>query len=128
MRDAPGRGIELDRDDVDHHFARWGPATLPTSLRARAAATRRFPPALACTSWWICFEIEQEQRPQDARIAHRRRQLQQALMDAAIREAQVEMDRHGAAIGAFERGRQRIEQPREHERQRLELLDRPLEL
>ena len=30
------------------HFARWGPFTFPTSLRARAAAARRFPPALAC--------------------------------------------------------------------------------
>src|SRR6266850_6985836 len=28
------------------YFARWGP--FPTSLRARAAASRRFPPALAC--------------------------------------------------------------------------------
>src|SRR5690348_11812117 len=30
------------------HFARWGPFRFPTSLRARGAATRRFPPALAC--------------------------------------------------------------------------------
>ena len=35
---------------------------------------------------------------------------------------------HRAAIGALERRRERLAQPREHERQRLEPLDRPLEL
>ena len=74
------------------------------------------------------FEIEQQQRAQDARIAHRRRQLQHARMRRAIGQPQIEADRRRAAVGALERRRQRLEQPREHERQRLERVDRPLEL
>ena len=61
-------------------------------------------------------------------IAHGGRQLQHARMPRAIDEPQFEMDGRGAAIGALERRRQRLEQPREHERQRLQPVDRPLEL
>ena len=42
--------------------------------------------------------------------------------------AQQHVQHRGAAVAPFEPRRQRFEQPREHERQRLELLDRPLEL
>ena len=49
-------------------------------------------------------------------------------MHGAIDEPQIEMDGRGAAIGALERRRQRFEQARQHERQRLEPVDRPLEL
>ncbi len=34
-----------------YSFARWGPFTFPTSLRARGAATRHSPPALACLAF-----------------------------------------------------------------------------
>ena len=61
-------------------------------------------------------------------IAHRRRQLQHARVHRPIDEPQIEPERRRAAIGALERDRQRIEQPRQHERQRLQRVDRPLEL
>ena len=43
-------------------------------------------------------------------------------------EAQRRIEHRGAAIGALETLGQRLEQPRQHERQRLEPFDRPLEL
>ena len=74
------------------------------------------------------FEIEQQQCPQHLRIAQGGRQLQHPRVNGPIDESQIEPQRGGATIGALERGRQRIEQPRKHERQRLERIDRPLEL
>jgi hypothetical protein len=40
----------------------------------------------------------------------------------------VQVQRHGAAIGALQGRRQRIEEARKHERQRFERVDRPLQL
>ena len=93
-----GRGIDLDRHHVDRRGRGMG------------------------------FQIEQQQRAQDARIAHRRRQLQQPRVRRPIGQPQRQMHRDRAAVRLLERGRQRIEQPGEHERQRLERVDRPFQL
>ena len=74
------------------------------------------------------FEIEHQQRPQHLRVAHGDRQLQNARMHGAIDEPQFEMDGGSAAIGALERRRQRFEEACQYECQRLEAVDRPLEL
>ncbi len=74
------------------------------------------------------FEIEEQQRAQDPRIAHRDRQLQHPGMGRPIDQPQVQPDGGRAAIGALECERQRIQQPREHERQWLEAVDRPFQL
>ncbi len=74
------------------------------------------------------LEIEEQQRAQHLRVTHRGRQLQQASVHRPIDEAQIEPQRRRPAIGALERGRQRVEQAREHERQRLELVDRPFQI
>ena len=73
---ARRRRIDLDRDDVDRRRGR------------------------------MRFEIEQQQRPQHSRIAHRRRQLQHPrACVGAIDEPQLEADRRGAAVRALERQR-----------------------
>ena len=74
------------------------------------------------------LEVEQDQRPHHARVAKRRRQMERALVDRARHEPQSQPHLHRAAIGPLERRRQRLAQPRQHERQRLEALDRVLEL
>ena len=48
--------------------------------------------------------------------------------DLARDEPQLDMQDRRAAIAALEARRQRFEQPRQHERQRLEPLDRPFQL
>jgi len=98
LHDARGRRVHLDGDDVD-----------PGRRRVR-------------------LEIEQQQCPQHTRVAHGRRQLQQPCVRRSIHQAQIQADRRRAAIGALEGERQRIEQPRQHERQRLQRVDGPLEL
>ena len=98
LHDAAGRRIDFDGDDVDG--GRRG----------------------------VRLEVEQQQRPQHTRIAHRRRQAEGARVRRPVGEPQVQAQRHAAAIGCFERGGQRFEQPRKDERQRLQQLDRPFEL
>ena len=56
------------------------------------------------------------------------RQLQHPRVRGAIDEPQIQVDRRRGPIRALERGGQRLEQPRQHERQRLQPVDRPLEL
>ena len=74
------------------------------------------------------FEIEQRQRAQRSHVAHRRRQLEPPRADLARHQPQQDVQHRGAAVAPFEARRQRLEQPRQHERQRLELLDRPFEI
>ena len=79
------------------------------------------------------FEIEQRQRAQRARIAHRRRQLQRPLVHVARRRHVVLTRQSRTCSTAAPRPRrsrcaERLQQPAEHERQRLEPLDRPLEI
>ena len=74
------------------------------------------------------FEIEDRSVRNTRGIAHGRWQLQDADVPRPIDQPQVQMNGRGAAIGALERRRQRLEQAREHERQRLEAIDRPFEL
>ena len=79
------------------------------------------------------FEIEQRQRPQRPRIAHRRRQLQRpfvhhARLACGLDEEETHVQHGRAAIAALEMRFERLQQTAEHERQRLEPLDRPLEI
>jgi hypothetical protein len=74
------------------------------------------------------FEIEQQQRAEHPRVAHRHGQGQRARVDRSIREPKPQVQRNRTAVSALERCRQRIQQSREDERQRFEHLDRPLEL
>ena len=74
------------------------------------------------------FEVEHEERPQHFGIAHGGRQLQHARMPRAIDEPQLQMDGRGAPVRTLERRGQRLEQPRQHERQRLQPVNRPFEL
>ena len=73
------------------------------------------------------FEIQQQQRAQHLRIAHRRRQLQAAQVQIARDEPQAQVQHGRAAIAVLEALAERIEQPREHERERLEVRDGPLQ-
>jgi hypothetical protein len=74
------------------------------------------------------LEIEQRERPQRAHIPQRRRQLQPARRGLLGDEAQQHVQHRGAAIAPLEARGQRLEQPRQDERQRLEICDRPLEI
>ena len=76
----------------------------------------------------VRFEIQQQQRAQHFRIAHRRRQLQAAQVQVARHEAQAQVQGGRAAIAVLEALAQRIEQPREDERERLEFRDGPFQL
>ena len=74
------------------------------------------------------FEIQHQQRAQHARIAHGGWELQYTPVHGAIDEPEIQPQRRRAAIRSLERSRQRIEQPCQNERQRLQRVDRPLEL
>ena len=65
-----------------------------------------------------------------AHVAHRRRQLEPPRVHLVRRRPSRSCDvqHRRAAIAPLEPRRQRLEQPRQHERQRLEPLDRPLEI
>ena len=76
----------------------------------------------------VRFEIEQRERPEHACIAHGRGQLHRPLVHVARHELQPGVQRHHAAILALETIAERLEQPRQHERQRLEPVDGPLEI
>ena len=81
----------------------------------------------------IRFQIEQCQRAQRARVANRHRQLQRTLVHLARRAIRFDQMQphvqHGrAAIALLQVRLERLHQPPEHERQRLELLDRPFEI
>ena len=97
--DARRRRIDFDRDDVDRRRGR-------DAIRDRAAA--------ACAAL-----ADRASRPATAACAH-----------ASVRSTSRRSRRIAAArpVRALERRGQRIEQAREHERQRLERVDRPLEL
>jgi hypothetical protein len=73
------------------------------------------------------FEIQQQQRAQHFRIAHGRRQLQAADVQGPRHEPEAQVQDGGAAIAIFEALAQGIEQPAEYERERLEILDGPLQ-
>ena len=74
------------------------------------------------------LEIEQQQRAEHTWIPHRHRQRERPRIHRPIGEPELQVQRNRPAIGPLERLRQRIQQSREDERQRLEQLDRPLEL
>ena len=74
------------------------------------------------------FEIEQRQRAQRADVAQRCGQLQMPLVQLTRDQPQRDVQRRRPAIARFETRRQRFEQTREHERQRFEPFDRPLEI
>jgi hypothetical protein len=105
----------------------------------------------------VRFEIEQDERPERPDVAQRRRQLQRAGVGIACHniqrrdrrarralyeifsavsalnvvggdEIEPHVQRRGAAVAALEARGQRLEEAREHERQRLEPLDRPFQL
>ncbi len=95
----------------------------------------------------IRLEIEQRQRAQHARVAHRRRQLDRTLVNVApafakatarsrrsasrgggVDQRQRDAQHDGAAVAALEPLAQRVEQPRQDKRQRLEAVDRPFEI
>lgn len=97
LRDAAGRGIDEHADLVD---AGWG--------RMR-------------------FEIEQDERAQDARVVKRGRQLELPDVHLARDETQPHVQRRGAAIVQPELRAQRLEQPGQEKGQRLEPFDRPFE-
>ena len=73
------------------------------------------------------FEIEQHQRPQGLRLPHRRGQRDHAHVHLLVRQMQRRADGHRTTIGELEPRRERFEQACQHERQRLEAFDRPLE-
>ena len=95
---------------------RAGVGSTATTTRSMAACGR------------MRLEIEQRERAQRARVAHRRRQLQRPLVRGLRHEVQPHVEHRRAAIAAFEVGRQRLDEAAEHERQRLEPFDRPLEI
>ncbi len=74
------------------------------------------------------FEIEQRERAERARVLHRRRQLQRAFVHRPRHQVQAHVEHGGAAAAAIEMRRQRLEQPAQDERQRLQAVDRPLEI
>ena len=76
----------------------------------------------------VRFEIEQRERAQHARVAHGRRQLDHPLVQIARDQRQRDAQDDGAPIATLEPIAQRIEQTRQHKRQRLEPLDRPFEI
>ncbi len=102
LEHPPGRRVDRDRDALDRRGRR------------------------------MRLEIEQRQRPQRPHVAHRRRQFEPPRMDLAAlsgwSQPQPHVQHGDAAIAPFEARRQRLEQPCQDERQRLERLDRPLEL
>ena len=73
------------------------------------------------------FQIQQDERAQRLRIAHRRGELQRARVEIARRQVQIGREHRRAAVGALEAHRQRLEHAAEHERQRFEPFDRPFE-
>ena len=74
------------------------------------------------------FEIEQRERTERADITHGRRQLQAARPGLASDQAERDVQHCRATVAPLETRRQRLEQSRQHERQRLEPVDRPFEL
>ncbi|PYR25995.1 MAG: hypothetical protein DMF98_10405 [Acidobacteria bacterium] len=98
LQDSSRRGIDDDGDPID-------------------GAARR-----------MRFEIQQRQRPERPHIAHRRRQLEPPRVRLARNEPQDDVQHRRAAIATLEPRRQRFEQPREDERQRLEPVDWPFEI
>ena len=98
LQDAPGRGIDADGNLIDRCGRR------------------------------VRFQIEQRQRAQGSHVANGRRQLQAADMNGLRHQPEAHAQDGGGAIAALEPCRQRLEQPREHERQRLEPLDRPFQI
>jgi hypothetical protein len=71
------------------------------------------------------FEIEQRERTQRPHVADRRGQLQAARARVVRDEAERHVQYGRAAIAPLEARGERLEQTREHERQRLESIDRP---
>ena len=121
---APRRASSVDtcsvdgcaRSSSDHCTMRPGVGSTRTTTRSMAARGR------------MRFQIEQDERAQRLRIAHRRGQLQRARVRLARGEVQLGVQHRGAAIGAFETHGQRLEHAAQHERQRLQAFDRPFEL
>jgi hypothetical protein len=98
LHDAAGRGIDGNRDPID----------------SRVRGMR--------------FEIEQRERPQRTRVAHRRRQLQRPFVHGACDQMQPDVQDRRAAIAPLEMRGQRLHETAKHERERLESLDRPVQL
>ena len=88
-----------------------------------ATVTRSMPAAGG-----LRFERQQRDRAQRLGIAHRRRQLQRLLVHGLVHQVQAHVQHGHAAIPAFEVRGQRLDQAPEHERQRLEALDRPFQI
>jgi hypothetical protein len=94
--------------------------------------------AIDCSGRRVRFEIEQQERAQRSRITNGRRQLQMTIVLASLCRVSVEHSRknkpkvkvqnRGAPIPAFELRGQRLEQPRQHKRQRFEAVDRPFKI
>ena len=75
----------------------------------------------------MTLEIQQRQCAEHFRVAHRRRQMQRPMVDLARDQLQPEMQGNRAAIVALQIHAHRLEQPRQHERQRLDAINRPFE-
>lgn len=73
------------------------------------------------------FEIEDDQRPQHARIAHRHRQAEAPHVELAGHQPERRLQRDRAEAIVIEPRAQRIDDAPEREGQRLDGLDRPLE-
>ena len=76
----------------------------------------------------VRLEVQQDQGPQHLGIAHRRRQLQVARRRLARHEAARQVQHHGRQVQRGKPLGDRLADPREHERQRLEPFHRPLEV
>ena len=74
------------------------------------------------------LQIEHRERAQRPDVAHRRRQLEPPRVRVLRHQPQLHVQHGDAAIAQLEPQRQRLEQPRENERQRLEPFDRPIEV
>ena len=74
------------------------------------------------------LELEHEQRPERACVANRRGQFQPPRHDLARDERERKLNRRRAPVGLLERHRQRVEQARKHERERLQRVDRPFQI
>ena len=73
------------------------------------------------------FEIEDNQRAQHPRVAHRHRQAEPPHVELAGDQAQRRLQRDRAEAVVIQPRAQRIDHPAERERQRLDRLDRPFE-
>jgi hypothetical protein len=74
------------------------------------------------------FEVEQDEGAQDARLAHRGRQMERAFVRGPGDEAEPGRDGDRPAVGALQPTLEQFTQACDDERERLEPLNRPFEL